>query len=287
MVSLMSASDDRSAVDPTEIILRYADAHGMKVFLGLWAGAWDSGKVEAADPTLLAGAKDNSDRVAETAWKRYGKHRSFAGWYIQQEIWNIAWDNAQNERMSTFFREVGNYCKGLDSNNKPVAISPYFSTDAGVQEEDKVAEIYTLFLKGSDSVRGAGVNVVMLQDGVGARCWKTGGDIEGNVRPFFRAFYRAATAAGVELWGNIETYRTVAGGCIDNYSGRNEFTAKPTDIDRLKSQLEAAAVPFDDGQPIFKKLVTFDFFHYMSPLHGCNSSEERRRLYSNYLKLFP
>jgi hypothetical protein len=187
--------------------------------------------------------------------------------------------------MRAFFREVGEYCKGLDSNNKPVAISPYFSPEGSAFGEDEVAGIYTLFLKGSDTAKGASVNVVMLQDGVGARCWKTKDEIEAEVRPFFRAFYRAAEAAGVDLWGDVESYRMVAGGCIDNYSGRNEFTARPTDIDRLRWQLEAASVPFDDGRPTFKKLVTFDFFHYMSPLHGCNTSEERRRLYSDYLKL--
>lgn len=284
--SFIPAADDRSAVDPTEVILKYADRHGMKVYLGLWAGPWDQGQVEKADPVLLANTRDNSFRVADAAWKRYGGHRSFAGWYIQQEIWNIAWEPAQNERMRTFFREVSDYCKGLGRNNKPVAISPYFNPEVGASEEDEVAGIYTLFLKGSDSVKGAGVDILMLQDGVGARCWKTKDEIEGNVRPFFRAFYRATQAAGVELWGNIETFRTVAGGCIDNYSGRNEFTARPTDVGRLKSQLEVASVNFEDGQPTFKKLVTFDFFHYMSPLHGCNTSEERRRLHSDYLKLF-
>jgi hypothetical protein len=37
----------------------------------------------------------------------------------------------------------------------------------------------------------------------------------------------AAVAAGIELWADIEAYRMVAGGCIDDYSDRNEFTAKP------------------------------------------------------------
>src|SRR5438034_411963 len=70
-----------------------------------------------------------SMRLAEAAWTRYGRHRSFAGWYLPQELWDGAFDDGQIARLRAFFRRVSDRCKAL-SGGKPVAIAPFISRSA-------------------------------------------------------------------------------------------------------------------------------------------------------------
>lgn len=281
--SFIPDCNDREAVDPTEVILDYADNNEMQVFVGLWSSAWPDAKVESADADLLTITRGENIRVANAAWGRYGKHRSFAGWYIPQEIWNINWQKEQNERIRSFYRAVSDHCKGI-SNGKPVAISPFFSPFGNANEE-AVTAVYTTFLLGDEKVQGAGIDIVMVQDGVGARCRNTQSDIFDNVQPYFRAFLNAAREASkvkkVALWGNLESFKTVQGGCLDNF--QRPFKGAPADFSRLQVQLEAASFDHDENQPFFEKLVTFDFFHYMSPAHPGDTLAERQRLYSAYI----
>jgi hypothetical protein len=280
--SFMPDCNDREAVDPTKVILDYADKHKMQVFVGLSSGAWPDSKVESADVDLLNSTRGENIRVANAVWSRYGKHRSFTGWYIPQEIWNINWQDEQNERIRTFYRAVSDHCKGI-SNGKPVAISPFFSPFGNAHEE-AVTAVYTAFLKGDDKVQGAGIDIVMLQDGVGARCRNVQSDIF-SVQSYFRAFLNATREASkvkkVALWGNLESFKTVQGGCVDNF--QRPFKAAPADFNRLQIQLEAASFDFDENQPFFEKLVTFDFFHYMSPVHPGDTLAARQQLYSAYI----
>jgi len=190
----------------------------------------------------------------------------------------------QNERIRTFFRGVSDYCKSI-SNNMPVSISPFFSGGGSALDEDVVASIYTDFLKGDEQVKGAGVDLAMLQDGVGARCQNSEAEIFLFVQPYFRAFLRATQEASkvnkITLWGNVETYKTVQGGCIDNYL--KPLILKPAEFSRVQLQLQAASFDYDNNEPFFEKLVTFDFFHYMSPVHPGSTLAARQRLYSAYI----
>jgi len=290
--SFIPDADDREAVDPTDVILSYADTHAMRVYVGLWLGQWPDAKVISADPDLLKNTKNDDIRVAGVAWARYGngKHNSLVGWYIPQEIWNINWDLDANKRVRTFFREVSEYCKGMDdskriSNRLPVAISPFFSPYGSATTEEVVTSVYVAFLKGDEEVKGAGVDLVILQDGVGARCKNSEYEITSFVQPYFRAFLKAITEASkvqkVALWGNIESYKTVQGGCIDNYQKR--LVLEPTVFSRLSLQLRAASLDPDNNQPFFEKVVTWDFFHYMSPMHPGSTLGARQELYSAYV----
>jgi hypothetical protein len=75
-VSLRAPADAEGAVDPTEEVLKFADARGMAVFVGLWSGSiWnDEKRVVAADPTLLATTQEEDVRVAaeEGRWHPHG-----------------------------------------------------------------------------------------------------------------------------------------------------------------------------------------------------------------------
>lgn len=280
--SYMTDENDKSAIDPTEAILTYADAHQMKVFIGLWNKEWGYDRIKNADPEMIAANKLNSKRVAETAWKRYGRHKAFYGWYLPQEIWNTKYSPEQNERMREMFRHIGEYCKGLDGNGKPTAISPYFSPSK--DEDSEPEKVFTLLLKGDERQPGAKVDILMLQDGVGARCLEEKSRILPTVKPYFEQFYNAAKAAGVEFWSNVESFKTISGGCLDDFTTTQIL--RPTDISRLTAQIEASSILADDNQPMFKKIVTFDFFEFMSPVHKGENFKAREKLYRKYKKKF-
>lgn len=231
-----------SGPDPTEHILRYADAHGLRVFVGLRGDeAWWSNWKDAAYLDALAAA---SERIASLAWKRYGHHRAFAGWYIPTELWDAPFTDAQIAALRRFFRSISTHCKSL-AGGKPVAIAPFFS---GLTPPKRVSEIYAALLTDSN------VDVLMLQDGVGARGWDT--EIEERVVPYYQAFRDACLAAGVELWSDLECFRL---------EDRKTHAFGPAPAERILEQLAAEA-------PFVRRFVTFDFFHYMSPSCGKQAS---------------
>lgn len=237
------------SLDLTSVLMEYADLNGMRVFVGLaadegWWRGWN-------DPDYLRRAGDTCVQTAAEAWKRYGKHRSFAGWYLPHELWDIPFTPEQIARLRGFYRRMSDECKRL-SDGKPVAIAPFFT---GLMQPKRVAEHYGRLLE------GAGVDIVMLQDGVGARGWDA--QVEEKLPPYFAAFREACLAAGVELWSDLECFQKAPEG------GMTLF--EPARIERVLEQLAVAG-------PYVRRVVTFDWFHYMSPSRG----EPARRLWEGY-----
>lgn len=279
--SFVPDEKDVLAIDPTEAILSYADKQNMKVIIGLWNKEWNGELIRQVDQTMLEQNLTNTKMVAEMAWRKYGQHQSFFAWYIPQEIWNIEWNDDQNTRMRVNYRKLSDYCKSLGNNNKPVTFSPYFDPGDknGTYKGDtsNPEAIYKLFLKGDDKTSGAGIDILMLQDGVGANCIKEK-DIASKVKSYFQQFYNATKFANVEMWGNLESFKR-ASGC----NNKKEVN-KPTKIKRLTAQIEAASIASSDAKSLFTKLVTFDFFEFMSPVHQGKHHDSRRKLYSDYAK---
>lgn len=236
--------------DLTELLLAYADREGLQVFLGLAMddGWWN----QSTDSRYLNRTADALGGVAEEVWRRYGAHRSFAGWYIPQEPWDGEYSDGQTTLLRRFFRQVSDRCKQL-SGGKPVAFSPFFSgrsTPAGLE----------LFYR--KLLEGSGLDILMLQDGVGARGWDA--EVAERVTPYFRAVSRACLQTGVAFWSDLESFRL---------AGSDPARFVPADIGRLCQQLTAEA-------PWVQRIVTFDFFHYLSPPRGA----AQQRLHDDYLK---
>ena len=235
--------------DPTGTILSYADDHGMRVFVGLaHADIW---RPRLRDPRYLDRSAARSLKVAEEAWRRYGGHRSFAGWYLPQEIRDALYSPDQIVDLRGFFARQSSRCREL-SGGKPVAVAPAVM---GLIQADDFARAYASLLSGS------GINVVILQDGVGARGWSDG--LESRVVPYFQAMRDTCRTARVELWSDIEIFQ----------KGESASGRIPAPIERLEQQLKAES-------PFVTTFVMFDFFHYMSPYRG----EAQKKLYENYLR---
>ena len=241
--------DDTTATDPTRVILEYADAHDMRVFVGLaYADFWWK---RINDVDYLAHTSVKNMRLADEVWKRYGRHRSFAGWYFPQELRDANYPSQHFSRIRDFLKQLGDHCRAL-SGGKPVSMAPAV---AGLETPDVFRDVYISILMGS------GVDILIFQDGVGARDW--GADLEERITPYFRAMRAACDAAGVEMWADTEVFHHRGG------PSRSE----PATIDRIKRQLAAES-------PFVKSFVMFDFFHYMSPYRG----GAQKKLYKDYLR---
>jgi hypothetical protein len=284
-----------NGVDPTAEILGYVEENNkdknkskMQIFIGLEFNEDWWGNAESANAEYFKRLETDSKRSADAVWERYGKSgrykTAFAGWYLPHETWNVTYSEGQITTLRNFFKNVSVRCK-KDRGNKPLAMSPIFSPihySAGTPSE--VERVYTSLLT------GAGVDILMVQDGVGARVWDTKEQIEKYVPPYLTAFANASRNAGeanqkknengVELWANLEAFVQMHNGDRDE----QPWDAKPACINRLKMQVEAAKSV--EG---VRKMVTFDFFHYMNNVTNALYQLplcERGRLYCSYVREF-
>jgi len=250
--------DESAGSDGTDIILDYADKHHMDVFMGLYTDqAWWKQCLQKA---YLDATSATSMKLAERLWRRYGHHRSFVGWYLPSETWDRSYSDDQVVRFRDFFRRLSDHCRAQSpAAPKPVAISPFF--EARIPPE-QVEKTYT------DLLTESGIDIVMLQDGIGARQW--GDEVASKIVPYFRAFRNACLSAGVELWSNLECFQILGD---QSNSPPGKFI--PAHVERIARQMVAAA-------PFVQRFVTFDFFHYMSPYRN----EQARQLNEQYLERF-
>lgn len=258
--------------DPTNKILSYADAHpGMQVYLGLgyhadWYTKWKS--VE-----FLNSLAAKNSALANIAWTRYGsRHTSFAGWYIPQEMWNENYtDEEVNNLRELYYKVVSLHCKAL-AEGKPVAVAPFFNpntefigtSETPAQNAERFAALYADFLTNS------GVDIVMLQDSVGARSIAVK-DFDDKVRPYFDAFKRLCAPQLKEFWADLEAYKLLPGD-----------DRRPAETERFIKQVEMFA-------PLVQKAVAFDFFHYLNPyghLKAGDYKKEQESLFKGYMREF-
>ena len=261
-----------SSEDPTDAMLKYADDHGMEVYLGLWMEEIEYGAVGGEVATLerfLKEAERKTVAVAELAWNLYHRHPSFKGWYVAHELWNFPiGQDANRARKQELFRQflgrVTAKCKELNARKeadgkgreRPVAVSAFFNPwfDRNMAGPDATTGTFTSILTGS------GIDRLILQDSVGAKCLgtekldgaekeKKREEIRTTIMPeYLRAFYEAAKAASppgqrIQVWNDLEAYETVSERCPTPKPFQTPEAAvpfKPTNIARLKWQFEVA-----------------------------------------------
>lgn len=228
--------------DPVNTLLSLSDKLKIDVYLGLYAWDW-KGKGSETDFQEFA---EINIKIAKELHRLYSKHPSFKGWYILS--WEIG--NApppENIAVKAYIKVIS-ALRVLD-NRKKIMIAPYFTLDISPQRFEEGWRKLLSVMK---------VDIVALQDGVG--CDR--GIKPEDVPSYFEAMKRACEANEVELWGDLEVFDILAGW-------------KPSNIERIKEQIEKI-------HPFVKKIVIWEFNHYMSPLKG----EEQSKLYQDYKKLF-
>ncbi len=239
------------APDPFPQILDIAHKQKMRFVFGLrhdgrWWREWGSADY------LRAETKESAS-LAREVHRRYGKHPAFAGFYIPYELWDAAFTDAQMRQLREMLVGIGRTCREL-APNKPIFLAPFF---AGLISPERFEQVWLSLLEGHP------VDVVALQDGVGARGWDD--ELEQKVPPYFAAMQRACRQRGVKLWCDLECFRLT-----NNDPSRPQFA--PASAERIVRQLRAVS-------PYVERVVTFDFYHYMSPYRG----EAQKALYEGYL----
>lgn len=244
------------ADDPTEAILTVADKNDQaEVFIGLlddkdWNFETPQKPTKELEAYLLdekKGVAAKSAALAERAWGLYRRrHRSFRGWYIPIEMWNFYLDKddlkvrkKKIEVLRKFLRRVSDRLAALDKKDgvrRRVAIAPYFNPE--IAPPDVTESIYAELLD------GAGVDIVMLQDGVGARGLDPNSEV---LRAYFNAFRTACKKVKgreVKFWADIEIYKS---------------ETQQSDVMTLKNQLMVES-------EYAEKFVAWDFYQYMNPV---------------------
>lgn len=244
--------------DTTDKILAAADGD-MTVFLGLvdaegWGRDIFDGPADQLENYLLdekKGLAAKNIAAADRIWALYRGHESFKAWYVPLEIWNFnlpANDAATRTKkidlVRRFWRKITDHLTLLDQRDhktRSVAIAPYFVKDQAMPGATE--DLY------ADLLAGSGINILMLQDGRGARPevdWQT-------MRSYYQAFANACKKDKVAFWADIEIY---------------ESTSRPTDLGRLEKQLALASDYTDTA-------VVWDFYEYMNPVvDDCCFDEE-------------
>ncbi len=235
-------------INLVELFLTLADKYEMNFYFGLYDSGhyWDTGN-------LINEIEDNKF-VIEEAWKIYGHHPSFKGWYLSMEI------SRKTIGAVEAFRTLGIQCKQI-SNNLSTFISPWIDGKKAVlassstltktdvievaQHEKEWNEIFS-------GVQGT-IDAVAFQDG----------HIDfSELNTFFTVNKKLADKYGMQCWTNAESFD-------------RDMPIKflPIKFEKLRLKLEAARAAGYD------KAITFEFSHFMSPQ---SSYIQAHHLYNRY-----
>lgn len=241
--------DGRAGHAPVAALLGAAGQRGMAVVLGLSHDpTWPS------DAAVAAAAPPLGDRNAARALGALcTRSPACIGWYIPQEIEDQTWTApARRDALRGYLTRAAQTLHALTP-GRLVTIAPFFSGSL-----DPAA--YAAWLRAV--VAGTGINVVILQDGVGT----------GRATPELAGRYLAhlgpaLAPLGVRLWSVVELFRQLHGPPRDD----QPFEAIPTEPVTLRQSLAVEARLVD-------RIVAFSILDYMDP----RRTRASRQLYLDY-----
>lgn len=191
-----SQAQTNNRPDILEMIYSIADKKGMRVIsdLNMAGGAWYG--------TISADSLGSKIKKYISQYDvRYGKHQSFWGWYLNNEINPI---KVSETEKSLFWRkvwkEVVDECHRIRPGST-VTISPFFLLDKDGRRGFKYLEPAEYEEWWAVTLKETGIDILMLQDSGEHLSFYTLAERE----PFFAAFSRACKRAGTKLWLNVET----------------------------------------------------------------------------------
>ena len=182
----------------------------------------------------------------DEAYARYGHHPSFAGWYLAHET------GRHDAHIVELFRGIGGHCKGLS--DKPVLISPYPQGAKQMGEnaltlDESFDHWERIFVEAAGSF-----DICAFQDG----------QVHYAELPrFIQGIGALGAKHGVEIWSNLESF-----------DRDMPIKFPPADWRYLRLKLEAAA-------PVAKKIITFEFPHFVSPFSCYPAAHNLFERYAN------
>ncbi len=240
-------------VDLVEMFLELADKYEMKFYFGLYDSGlfWDTGNMQHEI--------DVNRYVIDEVWSKYGRHKSFKGWYLSMEI------SRKTKGATEAFRTLGMHCKEV-SGGLPTLISPWIdgkkavmAASSTLSKEDAVSllEHEKEWSEIFEGVKGA-VDAVAFQDG----------HIDYHeLEDFFRVNKSMADKYGIQCWTNAESFD-------------RDMPIKflPIKFEKLKLKLDAAR------KAGYDKAITFEFSHFMSPQSAYLQAGHLFNRYKEYIQ---
>ena len=218
------------SVDLVEMFLTLSDKYKMNFFFGMY----DSGKYWQEG--LFQKEIDLNLKLIDEVWEKYGKHPSFKGWYLSQEI------SRRTKNMSRIYAEVGKHAKAV-SGNLTTMVSPYIH---GVKTDQVMSGDKALTVREHEeewneilgNVAGA-VDILAFQDG----------QVDYHeLYDYLVVNKKLADKYGMQCWTNIESF-----------DRDMPIRFLPIKWEKLLLKLDAAR------RAGMENAITFEFSHFMSP----------------------
>lgn len=240
------------STDLVEMYLQLSEKHNMNFYFGLYDTGkyWVNGKFQQE--------VDINKRVIDEVWKKYGKYKSFKGWYLSQEC------SRKVGKIIDLYAELGKHCKDV-SGGLPTLISPYIdgkknisqyvnntTKSNGVTLDQHIKEWSEIF----DGIKDS-VDIVAFQDG----------HVDYHeLVDFLKSNKAMANKYGLECWTNSETFD-------------RDMPIKflPIKWDKLKLKLDLAT------KAGIENAITFEFSHFMSPQSAYLQAGHLYNRYKEYL----
>ncbi|TDH28538.1 DUF4434 domain-containing protein [Segetibacter sp. 3557_3] len=242
-------------VDLVEMFLTLSDKYNMNFYFGLYDSGtyWDTGN-------LFHEIEDNKF-VIEEAWKKYGHHASFKGWYLSMEI------SRRTIGATEAFRTLGLQCKAI-SGGLPTFISPWIDGKKAVQAASTELT-KTDAVSVEEHQREWGEIFSGLQGSVDAVAFQDGHIDYTELDAFFSVNKQLADQYGLQCWTNAESFD-------------RDMPIKflPIKWEKLRLKLEAAR------RCGYDKAITFEFAHFMSPQSAYVQAHHLYNRYAEYKNSF-
>lgn len=268
----------KEGVDALRLIYSIAEEKGMKVIADLNA---EGGDLYSKHTLEYVAAQYRS--YVPRFYNRYGKYKSFYGWYLNNELNPLKSDETT---ISTFWRTV--WKSAVDECKKAapfsvVTISPFFIMDKGKHRGFEFVEPIEYERWWAKTLTQTGIDILMLQDS-GAE--HLGFFTLEERRPFFKALRNACNQAGSKFWVNVETGEVDAKTWEEAVEMERTNTQKwmYTRTDWLAQKLQLASEYGDN-------IVNWGYYPFMTPASGTGpfltndvALEARKQSYESYLE---
>lgn len=239
-------------VDLVELFLELSDKWGMKFYFGTYDSGeyWHNGEYQKET--------DLAKKVCDEVWAEYGHHKSFAGWYVTNEV------SKKIAGITDIFVDMGKHLKDI-SGGLPIIISPYIhgkkdisSAVSNITSEVSytIEDHYREWEEIMSEISGY-IDIIAFQDG----------HVEfDELYDFLCANKELADKYGLECRTNSETFD-------------RDMPIKflPIKWEKLLLKLKAAE------RAGYEKAITFEFSHFMSPNSMYPSAGNLYNRYREYL----
>jgi hypothetical protein len=255
-IQLLPVYDDLAAM-----FLELAERNNMSLYFGTYDSNifWRQGKL---DEEL-----DINIELAYEIWKKYGKYKAFAGWYMAHEFGRRYGGLPEGDRKSgecktqggdlpVYQKKLADVCKQI-SGNLPVMMSPYMWGKKIVGQSAINIEQHRKEWDEILSILHKSVDIVAFQDG----------HVDYDVLKDY-------IAVNNEL---INKYEMKAWSNVESFDRDMPFSFPPIDWRKMRWKLDFAETAG------VEKCITFEFSHFMSPYSSWPAAGE---LYKRYCEHF-